>query len=143
MTETIAVWQSNDGSLLHTMQTGRGGSLGLLMYSPNGDYLLSGGLVPDMALWDTDTGEGYAWLQGLGGERVSAAFSPDGSLLLTSALDGPVSLWNMHTGTRTNLETGVDRVLFVDWSDDGRIILLIDALGPAYVWGLADVSSTE
>lgn len=139
----IDIWQVADGNLLHTVDTGRGGTSGVLTYSPDGRYLLSGGLVPDMTLWDTETGEAFARLSDLGGDRVSAAFSPDGALLLTSAITGNVTLWDMDTGDRYDLEVGADRPLFVDWSPDGYVMIFVDASGPIYVWGVGEETLTE
>jgi WD40 repeat protein len=139
----IEIWQVADGSLLHTLDTGRGGTSDVLLYSPDGRYLLSGGLVPNMTLWNTETGEAFAQLTDLGGDRVSAAFSPDGTLLLTSAITGQVALWDMATGDRYDLQVGADRPLFVDWSPDGYVMIFVDAGGSIFVWGVGEEPISE
>jgi WD40 repeat protein len=131
-----------DARLLHTLQTGPGGASDVLKFSPDGRYLINGGALPDMMVWDAQTGTMAAQLPGVGGDRTSAAFSPDGELLVAAVLDGPVTLWDMtsitdETVVRADLQVGTDRVLIVDWSADGFTLLFFDAIGPIYVWGIA------
>jgi WD40 repeat protein len=144
----INVWglepagQNLDARLLHTLQTGPGGASDVLEFSPDGRYLINGGALPDMMIWDVQTGTLVAQLPGIGGDRTSAAFSPDGELLLAAVLDGPVTLWDMtsitdETVVRADLQVGTDRVLYVEWSADGFTLLFFDAVGPIYVWGIA------
>jgi WD40 repeat protein len=141
MDSTIDVWSLSDGERVRTLETGRGGSSDTLMYSPDGRYLINGGAIPDMLVWDAQSGELVARLPGIGGNRTSAVFSPDGDLLLVSVLDGPVTLWDMtsisdEAVVRADLQVGTNRVLYVDWTDDGFLMLFFDALGPIYVWGI-------
>jgi WD40 repeat protein len=130
-----------DQLFLFDLQTGRGGSSDVLMYSPDGQYLVNGGGIPDMMIWNAETGDFVALLPGVGADRTSATFSPDGDFLLASVLDGPTTLWDMRnigdtTVVRANLEVGTRRVLDVDWTDDGYVMLFFDAVGPIYVWGV-------
>jgi WD40 repeat protein len=137
----ISVWVVADQLFLFDLQTGRGGSSDVLMYSPDGQYLVNGGGIPDMMIWNAETGDFVALLPGVGADRTSATFSPDGDFLLASVLDGPTTLWDMRnigdtTVVRANLEVGTRRVLDVDWTDDGYVMLFFDAVGPIYVWGV-------
>lgn len=138
--DTVRLWDA-DYNLLHVLQTGSGGSSDVLLFSPDGRYLVNGGVIPDMLVWDVSTGQRVARLPGVGGDRVSAVFSPDGDLLLTSVLDGSVALWNMDSITgetigRANLEVATNRVLYVDWTPDGFLMTFFDSLGPIHVWGV-------
>lgn len=137
----IALWSVETQTFNYALETGGGGSTDVLVFSPDSRYLASGGVIPDMSLWDTQTGSLVVTLPGIGGDRTSAAFSPDGTLLLAAVLDGPVTLWDMtqittETITRAELKVGTDRVLYVDWTNDSFLMLFVDATGPLYLWGL-------
>jgi WD40 repeat protein len=136
----MRLWSLADGSLERIVDTGPGG-VDALVYSPDGKYLLSGGAVADMSIWDPQTGNLVARLPGVGGDRVSAAFSPDGSLLVTSVLGKPASLWNMttinsQTVSRADLDTQASLVFSVDWTPDNRLITLFGVTSAVYIWGI-------
>jgi WD40 repeat protein len=140
-TARIRVWSLTDSALAHTLETGEGGVTEVLLYSPDGEYLVNGGGIPELTLWDAQTGELLTQLPGVGGDRTSAAFSPDGNLLATSVLGGAATLWDMTQITsatlqRADLDVRSNQVLFVYWTPDSRLLLLFDALGPIYVWGI-------
>jgi WD40 repeat protein len=137
----IRLWRLPDGILSHTLETGPGGVSEVLAYSPDGEYIVNGGGPPQLTLWDPHTGELLTQLPGIGGDRTSASFSPDGNLLVTSVLGGPVTLWDMTLITATTLNrhdvaVGTDRILVATWTSDSRLLLMIDAQGPIYVWGI-------
>ena len=139
----IGIWQLSDGTFAYALQTGAGGSSDVLAYDPAGEYLLNGGDIPDMNVWDVQTGDLLALLPGLGGNRVSGAFSPDGDMLLASVLDGAVTLWDMRSITsetvvRANLNVGTEQVVAVDWSPDGYVMAFFDAAGPVHIWGIGE-----
>jgi WD40 repeat protein len=139
--ERIRLWSVADGALAHTLETGRGGVSEVLLYSPSGDYLVNGGGPPQLTLWDPRTGELLTQLPGIGGDRTSAAFTPDSNLLVTTVLGGPVTLWDMTQITSTTLNqhdlaVGTNQILVVHWTADSRLLLMFDALGPVYVWGV-------
>ena len=130
--------------------TGAGAANDVLLFSPDGQYLVHGGLMPDMLIWNVQTGARQTGLPGVGGDRVSAAFSPDSDILITTVLDGAVSVWDMtsidpdaQTIVSAGLDVQTDRILFVDWSDDGFVMLFFDALGPIYVWGIGETGESE
>lgn len=144
----INLWRVTDGEYRYTLQSDSGAVSDVLLYSPDGRFLVNGGTIPDMNVWDATTGDFLALLPELGGEPVSASFSPDGELLLASELDGRVTLWDMtnitsETVVRADLNVGTDRVLEVQWTPDGFLMLFFDAIGPVYVWGVpADSNSS-
>lgn len=135
------LWPLSEEQPELSLDTGAGG-IEVLRYSPDSQYLLSGGAgVPDMSLWSAADGRLAAKLPGVGGDRVSAAFSPDGSLVVTSALSGSASLWNLssirgQSLERADLDTRGAAILAVDWSADNRLITLFGALTSVYLWGI-------
>lgn len=122
-----------------TLQTG--GS-DVLLFSRDGRYLLAGGRSVGLTLWNAATQTYIGGLPDTSGENVSAAFSPEGSLLLTATLNQAVYLWNLTTITGTTLsqallDTGTRQIHRIQWSDDGRLLLLFDAVGAIYLWGIS------
>lgn len=136
----IGLWDIDADDFAHTFEAGDGIASDVLLFSPDGAYLISGGVIPDMIVWDTDTGRPAAQLLGVGGDRVDAAFSPDGELLITTVMEGSVTLWDMtsigDTIAQAPLDVQTDRVLYVEWSADGYLMTFFDSLGPVYVWGV-------
>lgn len=76
-----------------------------LLFSPDGEVLISGGSYNDgkIKLWDIKTGRE---LDKIRGQRVSVthlALSPDGSILASCGEDSALNLWNWETGEYTHL----------------------------------------
>jgi WD40 repeat protein len=129
----------------------------LLAFSPAGDYLL-GGSGRGVFLWATTPAVNAPLdsppaeplrLPGVIGNTVSAGFSPDGALLATAALDTAPAFWDMtnisaQTVARGDLRLPDDtpfRIFAVRWTPDGRLLLLFDAAGAIYAWGIPSASA--
>ena len=121
------------------LDVGRGGAIHLLRYSPDGQFLTAGSQSAGITVWD---GEGtlVARLPDSAGDHIAAAFSPDSAMLVTSALDKGALLWNLSEGSgnlqQAPLDAGTRAIYSVGWTSDGRALLLFDATGPIYVWGI-------
>jgi WD40 repeat protein len=142
-TQDMRLWIPTSDAPPYRMVLGRGGATPFLTYSPNGDYLIGGNRSEGLALWSGEDGRLISVLPNVDGDRVAAAFSPDGSLLVTAVLDGEVSLWSISNLTtqgigRSELPVGSSRIFGVEWTDDGRLILLFDANGAVYAWGIGE-----
>ncbi len=138
----ITLWNVADGKLLATLTTGPRTPSDAVLYSPDGQYLVNGGSIQALTVWDTKTGKLVNTLPGAGGDVNAAAFSHEGDLLVTSVLGGDVNLWDVSTMraatlNRATLNVGTRQILNADWSPDGFILLLVDATGPIQIWGLA------
>lgn len=143
--ENTRLINTADGRVDRSIDTGTGG-VDALVYSPDGQYLVSGGSVQDMSLWDPQTGNLIARLPGVGGDRVWAVFSPDGTLLATSRLGGRPTLWNMttisgQTVNRADLDTQGNLILNVDWTSDNRLLVLFGVTSGVYIWGIGPASN--
>ncbi len=144
----IRLWSVADGVLLQTRESGQGGVSEVMMYSPDGEYIVNGGAIPHLTIWDPQTGELITRLPDVGGDRTSASFSPDGTMLVTSVLGGPVTLWDMTQITasslnRADLDVRSSQILYVHWTADSRLLVIFDALGPIYVWGIGPAETTS
>ncbi len=129
---------------------GTGGSGEVLTFTPAGDYLLGGNARTGLFLWAATaaiTAPTQAEiplplrLPGVVGSALSAAFSPDGALLATSVIDSPVALWDMtritdQTVARADVPTATTRFASLAWTPDARLLLLFDAGGSVFAWGL-------
>ena len=143
----IDLWDISAGKQIFSLATGPGGVTDVLEYSPDGQFVINGGGIPSMTVWDTKTGQLVNTLPGVGGDSTSASFSPDGTLLATSLLGGEVNLWDMskirdEVLNHAVLNVGTNQILYADWSGDGHLLLLFDATGPIQVWGIAAQSPT-
>lgn len=137
----ITLWNTQDGSLGTTLTTGPRAQSDLLVYSPDGQYIVNGGSIQTLTVWDTQTGTLVNTLPGAGGDENAAAFSPKGELLVSSVLGGDVNLWDVSSMratalNRATLSVGTRQILYSDWSPDGFILLLVDATGPIQIWGV-------
>ena len=91
---TIKVWDSRTGALLHTLQ-GHSESVRSVSYSPDGKYILSGSGDKTIKVWDSRRG---ALLHAIKGhsERVwSVCYSPDGKYIVSGSEDKTIKVWDI------------------------------------------------
>jgi WD40 repeat protein len=141
---TALMW-GGDGALQHSIAVEGDGVTQVLKFSPDGRFLLGGSRSGGIFLWDAASGEQRARLPDLEGGRLSAVFAPDTSVLMTSTVGEPVSLWNLggiqgDTIPRSQLDVGSETIVFVDWTRDSRLLLMMDSGGRIFVWGIATAS---
>lgn len=129
---------------------GTGGAGEILTFTSAGDYLLGGNARTGLYLWGTTAALNAAnqaevppplRLPGVVGSALSAAFSPDGALLATSVLDSRVALWDMtritdQTVARADVPSASTRFSGVAWTPDARALLMFDAGGSIFAWGI-------
>lgn len=149
----VAMWRVPDAAasadadhLIYTVQIEPGGASDIFTFTPDGRYLIFGGGNANLLVIDPRTGRLIARLPEVSGDRMSAAFSPDGDLMVTTVLDRGVYLWNLAQATdetvpRATLEVPSRRIVSSAWSDDGLSLAFFDALGPVYIWGIAQAAS--
>ncbi|MCB9450302.1 MAG: hypothetical protein H6672_02620 [Anaerolineaceae bacterium] len=138
----MQLWSTADGSLKHALDIGPGGATELSLYSPDGRFLVNGGNVPTMIVWNPADGSVLNVLPGVGGDRTSAAFSPGSDLLVTAVLGKPVALWDTtyfgdESLQQASLPLASNTIFSLAWTSDGYLIILFDATGPIHVWGIA------
>ncbi|MBI1280319.1 MAG: hypothetical protein GC179_19495 [Anaerolineaceae bacterium] len=137
----ISLWNAQDGKPIITLNTGPRTLGDTLLYSPDGQYIVNGGSIQTLTVWDSKTGNLVNTLPGAGGDVNAVAFSRGGDLLVTSVLAGDVNLWDVSTMRdaalgRATLPVGTRQILYSDWSPEGFILLLVDATGPIQIWGI-------
>ena len=85
----ISIGHRRDGP-----STGSAELLELLVFSPDGEVLVSGFYTGTIQLWDVKTGDKIATLDGHTKGVNTLAFSPDGTMLVSAATDGTILLWD-------------------------------------------------
>ncbi len=139
-TEDVRLWNVQAQLVEHILLTGENGTADLLVYTPDGSYVINSGLAEAMNIWDPASGELVAALPELGGDRTAAAFDPSGSLLLATVFQGGTYLYNLaELGAdgiqRAELEPPAT-IVDVGWSPDGRTLALFDTRGSAFIYGI-------
>ena len=105
------------------LQTGPGGEVHSVAFSPDRKTLASAGSDMVIKLWDLRTGVELRTLKGDENDIVSVAFSNDGKILASSSW-GIIRLWDVATGAelRTLNGHGTSKVTAVAFSTDGKTL---------------------
>lgn len=112
-----------------------------MTFSPDSQYLLTGGADDTAILWNVQTGNAVQRFVGHTSAVTSVAFSLDGSYMVSSSNDQTVRLWDTQTGKEIRKLIGHSSfVLGVAFSPDGKTILTGSNDRTARLW---DVNSGQ
>jgi WD40 repeat protein/tRNA A-37 threonylcarbamoyl transferase component Bud32 len=115
--------------------SGHRGPVKVLLFSPTGKLLASGGADGVIKLWDAVSGKEEGTLQGHKGEVRGLAFSPDGKVLASASADGTVRLWGVLSGKeRAVLQGHPGGVGAVAFSPDGKTLASGEFDGTVRLW---------
>jgi WD40 repeat protein/serine/threonine protein kinase/tetratricopeptide (TPR) repeat protein len=104
--------------------------------SPDGTQLAtSAWSTPNVALWDTATGQRLTALAGQPPAR-GLAFSPDGKRLACGAEDRTVTVWDVETGLQLGQDVHFDPVWGVAFSPDGKTLASSTVAGAIKLWDM-------
>ncbi len=139
----VRIWSLASGDSLATFQL-QGGAQRILRFSPDGRYLVGGSQAAGVYVWAMSDYSLLSQLPDVDGDNITARFSPDSRMLITASVGRPVSLWNLAEVTgetigRGDLPVPSREIIDLDWTDDGRLLLFMDARGSVYVWGIPGV----
>ncbi|MDP2277746.1 MAG: WD40 repeat domain-containing protein, partial [Nitrospirota bacterium] len=119
-------------------------SSAVVVFSPDGKLILSGGPDGTVRLWDVETGreikQFHSHKKGMMGGVSSVVFTPDGRYAMTSGWhDDYVILWDIKTGSEVRRFSGFESYMFVYVSNlalspDGKHVL-IEGL-PLKIWDI-------
>lgn len=96
---TVRVWDSDSGSLLHTIDVGGQGPAWSVAFSPTGDRIATGNDDGVLQVWTDDGAQKSSAPMKHDGAVNSIAFSRDGRLIATGSQDGTVRVWDPASAT--------------------------------------------
>jgi WD40 repeat protein len=110
-----------------------------IVFSDDGQRLVSGGLDAQAILWDMQTGNILRRFNNHAGDVGEVRFSPDETLLLGGSGDGTNSLWRVETGEAIR-RYGGGFVISPNFSPDGRHAVVGYRDGAVELWRIDSTS---
>ncbi|MBK5290156.1 MAG: WD40 repeat domain-containing protein [Acidobacteriia bacterium] len=111
------------GEQRHALEDGIGGAAELV-FSPDGEFLVSANYDNDVRVWKTRSGELVRKVEDLTGAMFAGEFTPDGKQLVMAGLDETVYIWdaNSFSPARTFKGHG-ETISALAISPDGRTLV--------------------
>lgn len=93
---SIRIWNLATGEQRHNLPDGLGGAAALV-FSPDGETVVSANYDNDIRIWKTKSGELVRRVEDMTGAMFAAEFTPDGKHLIMAGLDETVYIWDAKT----------------------------------------------
>ncbi len=119
------------------------GSVGCVAFSPDGRTIATGSNDALVRLWEAESGDLLATLEGHASGVSEVLFSPDGGLLGSAAADGTAILWRVHERTELRRITMGPAVAGLAFSPDGRHVAVPFRDGPNGSLRVLDVGTGD
>ncbi len=111
------------------------GDLTSLVYSTDGQYILSASTEGVLHVWEAQTGQRRFTLTDHSGKVNGCAFSPDGKSIISASDDGTLKVWGVQTGLEhTSFTDQPEPIRRCAYSPDGKYIVSGAEYGPLIVW---------
>ncbi len=91
------LWNTATGEKVRQF-IGHSGGIFDLAFSPDGQFILTGGEDRFVILWNVATGKMIRKFESPLANGLSVSFSPDGRFILTGSHDGAMAVWDFATG---------------------------------------------
>jgi WD40 repeat protein len=115
----------------------QGGHIAALVFSPCGRLLVSGSSDCTLWIWDVETGEARAVLEGHEGPVRACVFLPGGTHLISASADGTLRIWDVASAATRRVLTGhAGEVTGCASFPCGRRALSASSDGTLRVWDL-------
>ncbi|MBM3760519.1 MAG: hypothetical protein FJW36_09765 [Acidobacteria bacterium] len=120
---TIRVTDLKTGQERHKLPDGLGGAASLL-FSPDGETVVSANYDNDVRIWKTASGELLRKVEDLTGAMFAAEYTPDGKQLIMAGLDETVYIWDAKSHTlNRKLKGHGETISALAISPDGRTLV--------------------
>jgi WD40 repeat protein/serine/threonine protein kinase len=130
-------WQRQAHLYLKALR-GHVGPVKSVMFSPDGQRLVTGGGDKTVKVWKVTTGQELFTLKGHESSVNCVAFSPDGQRIVSASSDHTVRFWDATTGREmSRLTADSEAVSSVAFSGDGQRIVTGGDDQTAKVWEVA------
>jgi WD40 repeat protein/serine/threonine protein kinase len=118
----VQIRDMDSGELVYTLQ--HPGGVPIAVWHPGGKILAAGCNDYRIYIWNTQTGQRLAVLEGHEAEVTQLAFSHTGDLLASAGWDGTVRLWDVHTWKLLVTSPGADALGLpqLQFSPDDRLL---------------------
>jgi|GEM_PF-1399275 len=142
---TISVWSTTDSSLIARLNHSSTSFVRGVMFSADGERLLSWDSDGVIRLWHITSDEPPIVMRHLSGTLVnSAQFSPDETKILTASDDKTAVLWDAVTGAALSVFQHADNVNGASFSLDGLHVLTWSRDKTVRVWNISgDIAISE
>jgi WD40 repeat protein len=133
---TARLWNAQTGQELRQFVGHTGCACGVV-FSPDGQYLLTSSDDRTVRMWDVETGQELRRFAGHADSLFDATFSPDGRSVVSGSYDKTARLWDIATGHEIKQFIGhTGGVGPVTFSPDGRYVLTGSQDRTARLWDI-------
>lgn len=120
---SVRIWNLATGEQRHSLPDGIGGAAELV-FSPDGETVVSANLDNDIRVWKTKSGELVKRVEDMTGAMFAAEFTPDGKQLIMGGLDETVYIWDAKTfALSRTLKGHGETIAALAISPDGRTLV--------------------
>lgn len=129
----LFIYSISDGTLLNEITAHQSWVLSV-NYSPNGNYIVTGGSDSKVKIWDSNGTLIYT-CSGHTGQVTNVKVSPDNNYVISSSKDDKIKIWDINTGLLVRTLAGHTKdVNGIDLSPDGSKIVSASSDSTSKIW---------